>query len=173
MKYILITIFSFVVLISSAQDKNLIKDIKEAGKFTEDALSNANNIFENIEDALNAVDHGEARLYVEQSIYELENLQASVGYAQDELLDVSKIADENGGIDIKLKAGEMEDKCLIVQTYSNNLFSYFNNAMTAVDLNSLLMKFGAAKNTCETIITELELAIEIHSSLTKMVNPED
>ncbi|MBC8343301.1 MAG: hypothetical protein H8E61_04905 [Bacteroidetes bacterium] len=173
MKFILTTILSSLFIFASAQHKSLIKDIKEAGKYTEHALSNAENMLENIEDALNAVDHGEARLYVEQSTYELENLQASVGYAQDELLDINKIPDDKGGIDIKLMAGEMEDKCLLAQSYSNSLFSYLSDAMTATDLTSLLLKFGSARSSCENIIIELKQAMEIHSSLTEMVNPEE
>lgn len=172
-KYIFATILSCSLLYLSAQDKSLIKNVKEAGKQSKEAMADAEKMLENIEDALNAVSYEEAKFYVDQSVYIVENLQVKVGYIQDELLEISKISDDNGGIDIKLKAGEMEDKCLLVLIYTNSLYSYFNEALTTTDLSKLLLQFGAAKNTCENSISELKRVLEIQFTLMEMVNPEE
>jgi hypothetical protein len=171
MKYLLVAFIALFVFTSNAQNKVLVKHVKDAGKYSKDVLTYAENLYENIEDALDAVNYEEARFYVEQSIYELENLQASTTYVQDELLEISKIDDDNGGVDIKLKSGKVEDKCLLIQTYSNTLFTYLNNALLTATIADLLMQFGAAKNTCDNIISETQRVIQLEDELLKMIVP--
>ncbi|MBT3799921.1 MAG: hypothetical protein HOG05_02125 [Bacteroidetes bacterium] len=171
MKYLLVAFIALFVFTSNAQNKVLVKHVKDAGKYSKDVLTYAENLYENIEDALDAVNYEEARFYVEQSVYELENLQASTTYVQDELLEISKIDDDNGGVDIKLKSGKVEDKCLLIQTYSNTLFTYLNNALLPATIADLLMQFGAAKNTCDNIISETQRVIQLEDELLKMIVP--
>ncbi|MBT3302434.1 MAG: hypothetical protein HOD63_17645 [Bacteroidetes bacterium] len=171
MKYLLVAFIALFVFTSNAQNKVLVKHVKDAGKYSKDVLTYAENLYENIEDALDAVNYEEARFYVEQSVYELENLQASTTYVQDELLEISKIDDDNGGVDIKLKSGKVEDKCLLIQTYSNTLFTYLNNALLTATIADLLMQFGAAKNTCDNIISETQRVIQLEDELLKMIVP--
>ena len=87
------------------------------------------------------------------------------------LLEISKIDDDNGGVDIKLKSGKVEDKCLLIQTYSNTLFTYLNNALLTATIADLLMQFGAAKNTCDNIISETQRVIQLEDELLKMIVP--
>ena len=130
-------------------------------------------MLENIEDALNALNYEDALLYVQQATLDLENLQSYVEYMHDELRDIAKIQDDEGGLEIKIQAGKIENKCLVVQVNLSALYLSLSSASAASDLSSVLMALGSARNDTENIIMELKQAQDEHSSLSKMVNPDD
>jgi hypothetical protein len=165
-----LTAFLILIVVSiQAQDKELKRHVKDAGKYTEEAIQFGETILSNIQYALDAASFEEARFYVQQNILEMENLQLYLGYVQDELLEINKIPDENKGIDIKLQAGKMEDKILLAMNYARTIFSYTNSALATSDLNELIMQFGAAENNCMDLLGELQTALELHAALNKLL----